>query len=68
VSSREDRIAAVSAQLDALPEHELRVFVAYLAGLNVDALELPLADFLAPRAAWDAAAGYGAVQPAEAGQ
>jgi hypothetical protein len=47
----EDRRAAVRAQLSALSEHELRVFVARLARRDVAAVELPLAEFLAGRAA-----------------
>jgi len=44
------RRRAVAALLDALPEHELRVFLAYLTGLDVQAVELPLAQFLAEHA------------------
>jgi hypothetical protein len=49
VNSMQERRAAVRAQLTALPEHELRVFVDILA-IDVDAVELPLARFLADRA------------------
>jgi hypothetical protein len=45
------RRAAVSAQLDALSEHELRTFLAYLTGIDVSAIEVPLASFLAVLAA-----------------
>ncbi len=50
------RRQAVAAQLDALPEHEVRTFLAYLTALDVQAVELPLAQFLAdlaPRAGGD---------------
>jgi hypothetical protein len=35
------------AQLAALPDAEMRRFLADLAGCNVEAMELPLAGFLA---------------------
>lgn len=44
------RRQAVAAQLDALPEDDVRAFLAYLAALDVRAVELPLAQFLAGRA------------------
>jgi hypothetical protein len=43
----EARVAAVSAQLAALPDAVLRRFLAWLPGRNVQAIELPLAEFLA---------------------
>jgi hypothetical protein len=50
VSGLEDRRAAVRAQLEPLSEHELRVFLADLAQRSLEAVELPLAEFLAGRA------------------
>jgi hypothetical protein len=50
VSTAEDRRAAVRAQLEPLSEHELRVFLAGLARRSLEAVELPLAEFLAERA------------------
>jgi hypothetical protein len=49
VSALEDRRAAVRAQLAALTDHDLRLFVDILA-IDVEAVELPLARFLAGRA------------------
>jgi hypothetical protein len=49
VSSMADRRAAVRAQLAALPEPDLRLFVDSLA-VDVEAVELPLARFVAERA------------------
>jgi hypothetical protein len=49
VTAIEDRRAAVRAQLAALTEHELRLFVEILA-IDVEAVEVPLAEFLAERA------------------
>jgi hypothetical protein len=37
----------VRAHLAALLDAEVRRFVAYLAGRNVEAIDLPLAEFLA---------------------
>lgn len=54
--STADRRRAVVAQLDALPEREVRAFLVYLAGLDVQAVEIPLAQFLAERA--PASGGY----------
>ena len=41
------RVAMVSAQRAALPDADLRRFLAWLAGENVQAIELPLPEFLA---------------------
>ncbi len=51
MTALEDRRAAVRAQLSALSEHELRVFVAHLTRRDLAAIELPLAEFLAGQAA-----------------
>ena len=53
----DDRRAAVLAQLRARPSNDVRAFVAYLATLNIDAVELPLAAFLADLAQRRPAAG-----------
>jgi hypothetical protein len=46
------RAAGIMAQLDALPEHDLRAFLAVVARASPDALAIPLAQFLAePRPA-----------------
>jgi hypothetical protein len=50
VSGLEDRRAAVRAQLEPLSEHDLRGFLAELARRSLEAVELPLAVFLAERA------------------
>ncbi|HEY2284203.1 MAG TPA: hypothetical protein VGH88_00525 [Streptosporangiaceae bacterium] len=45
-----ERAAAITGELDALPDRDVRQFLAGLAAADPDALEEPLIRFLAERA------------------